>query len=204
MKYSQPDFYKFSEDSIHIGNWALEELSNKNVSFEGFKGADFGAGCGVVGLEFLSKSNKSIPFDFIEEQNDFEAHFNKNSDQLNKKSKEKIHFFNNNIMEMRGQKYSNYYDLILSNPPYFNKEENRLGSSKERNQCRFFMDLKLEEWIEIIFLCLKKGGNACFSMRDPEGKKKELLEENYKDKVSFKYKTLMEKTTLVFFSVLKK
>ena len=204
MKYSQPEFYRFSEDSIHIGNWTLEELSKRNFSCEDFKGADFGAGCGVVGLEFLSKLNKSITFDFIEGQESFESHFKNNRDQVLNISKEKVNFLNINLNEMRTEDYSNYYDLILTNPPYFNKNENRLGPSKERNHCRFFMDLGFEEWIEIIFLCLKVGGDACFSMRDFEGKKKSFLEEKYKDKVSFKYKILMDKTTLVFFSVLKK
>ena len=203
MKYSQPDFYRFSEDSIHISSWAAKKLGVLELSPDEFHGADFGCGCGIVGLEFLAKIEKSLKFDFFEVQKPFKEHFEKNVKIFSLLEEKQIRFFNLNLKSLKVEEFKNNYDLILSNPPYFNVDENRMGASALRNNCRFFTNLSFEEWIEVIFYCLKVGGSTCFSMRDPD-KKKDFLETHFKNKVNLTFKYLKDKTTLVFLFVLEK
>ena len=151
IKYSQPDFYHFNEDSILL----VKETISFFKPFLSFKNVlDLCAGCGVVGIE-LSLSIKSDSLDFIELQEDFVVHLKENILNYNISNTNiyNLDFLNCNVDKK--------YDLILMNPPYFDSEANRLGPNPNKNKCRLITKLKAQKLIKKIELSLLDQGHLC-------------------------------------------
>jgi len=151
IKYSQPDFYHFSEDSIL--------LVKESVSFFKTKGKfknvlDLCAGCGVIGIE-LSLSIKIDSLDFIELQEDFLVHLKQNllNSNIRNTNIYNLDFLNCNLNKK--------YDLILMNPPYFDSEANRLGPNPNKNKCRLITRSKAQKIITKIEESLLDQGHLC-------------------------------------------
>lgn len=108
--YSQPDFYRFNSDSFELINF-IKKL-NPNVKSI----LDIGAGSGVIGIE-ISRSLSIDLVVFVEAQKEFYEHLVLNCNT----------FIPQISREIIITKISNYdslkkFDLIVSNPPYFNKK----------------------------------------------------------------------------------
>ncbi len=166
-KYSQPFEYRFSLDSIEMA-WVVSQEFAKLPSEQlaEMKVLDLCAGCGVIGFElnFHIPSLKKI--DFVEVQKNYAEHFEANRDLV--KNEGQFEFRSMNYDQLLVPTFQNRYDLILSNPPYFRREQGKLSPSDFKNRCRFFIDSTFEKLIESIDHCLKPTGEAFLLLRSLE------------------------------------
>jgi tRNA1Val (adenine37-N6)-methyltransferase len=168
LQYCQPEFYKFSEDSVFLAKESsslIKELFPKGTSI---KGLDLCSGCGVVGIETLRRLENCSFFHFVELQVMFKDSFQENIDFfLDKTQKNKVKLYNSSVESF--PKYSQKkYNLIVSNPPFFKEGKNRLGPDNRRNLCRFLVDLDFLNFLSFIYNYLDKNGVALFLGRENE------------------------------------
>jgi tRNA1Val (adenine37-N6)-methyltransferase len=166
--YSQPENYKFSHDSVFLARLVHELLAARKMA--GWRALDLCAGCGIVGLDFLFhglQANHDVParFDFMEIQDEYEAHFTANRMRL-AEYKGEAHWWPLNYNALQGEAFAGLYDLILCNPPYFRLGQGKLSPSAFKNRCRFYIDSDYESLIEGILAALKPGGEAYILLRD--------------------------------------
>lgn len=133
-------------------------------------GLDLCAGCGVVGLDLLFHfhQNNQMPFkkfDFLEVQEVYKSHF-----EINKKNllpiEDRLNLLIMNYSKLREKDFSEKYDLIVSNPPFFSPSQGKLSPSEFKNRCRFFMDASFETLIQGVENSLKMGGQAYLLIRN--------------------------------------
>ncbi|MBG09391.1 MAG: hypothetical protein CME68_11570 [Halobacteriovoraceae bacterium] len=195
LKYCQPEFYKFSEDSLFLANESSKLIKDNFPKNYPIRGLDLCSGCGVVGIETMRQLENVFLFHFLELQGLFQGFFHKNTVFfLNQDERNKVKFYNSDFDSFSSSKlYSNIkYNLIVSNPPYFKKEKNREGADKRRNLCRFFSDSDFTKFLQFIFAFLDKKGIALFLGRDSEIEYdiKTFLEKKSKDFEIIKYKSV--------------
>lgn len=172
MKYSQPEEYHFSHDSVFLARYVFEWIQKK-ANFQLLSAADFCSGCGVVGLDFLihlHQNKMKLPdsVDFIEVQDIYQKHFeyNQSQFQLLCPSDVGLIFLNQNYSVVSQEtSFFEKYDLILCNPPYFNLGQGKLSLSEFKNRCRFFMDSDFEHLLKSIRASLKADGVAFVLLR---------------------------------------
>ena len=149
MDYLQPKFYRFSEDSI----W----LSKRAASLS--KGAksilDLGTGCGVVGIETTNLIESVERLVLLEPQAEFTKYIKTNFELLNRD----VEFdLVNEYVE--GYESKDKFDLIVSNPPYFNPGHSRLSPNKNKSKCRTFENSSLKNFVEAALRNLSPSGQA--------------------------------------------
>ncbi|MFN8370606.1 MAG: RsmD family RNA methyltransferase [Bacteriovoracaceae bacterium] len=160
--YSQPNFYKFNEDSILLTKYLIENSVGK---FD--RALDLCAGCGVLGIELLSH-NIISSCDFLEYQNNFLEHILHNLNLLEEpKLDTAIHIGSmSEFLASNRDKFYKKYDLIISNPPFFNIEDYKVSESNiDRNYCRFFIKDNQDIFFEFIANALKEKGECYFLFR---------------------------------------
>jgi len=152
--YQQPEFYKFSEDSIFLSRQAIKRIKGH------MRVLDVASGCGVVGLEVIRIGEFKGQVDFLEIQPEFKSYFENN--------KKYLKAFNANFILGDYSKISldEKYDLIISNPPYFSPEDHRFGLDENKNICRFFLNGDLDNLISFFRRHLKPKGIGLFLCRD--------------------------------------
>ncbi len=154
MKYSQPDFYHFSEDSIFLSNFVAKELDAFNKK-EALNLIDLCAGCGVVGIEVVLKAKKEIALTSCEYQVEFEKHLKINSNKFI--SNKEVEIVMADIVDLNTGKYNNCFDVVVCNPPYYNLGTGRLPADKNKSLCHFWPNHLNEELFRIISLLIKKS-----------------------------------------------
>jgi tRNA1Val (adenine37-N6)-methyltransferase len=172
IEYSQPLEYRFSLDSVFLAQRVADWLFRRQAQPQNI--ADLCAGCGVVGLELLFHLNRRDglspqSIDFIEIQNQYVDHFEKNKTEIKKlfHSRTKLNFLIENYQNLIGHpECKNYYDLIIGNPPYFLADQGKLSPSEFKNRCRFFLDSDFSHLIKYIGHSLAKAGSAFLLMRE--------------------------------------
>lgn len=168
IEYSQPSEYRFSHDSVFLARQVFDRLKHRELSQ--LRGLDIGAGCGIVGLDFLFHCKNSgvkppLVFDFLEIQDIYKTHFEFNYKQLRLKNT-KARFLLQNYRTLQESSAISKYDLILSNPPYFRLGTGALSPSQFKNRCRFFMDGTFEELIFGIRNSLAPSGEAYLLIKE--------------------------------------
>lgn len=166
FNYSQPGEYNFSHDSVFLAHRVSEIIKAEGLKLNNV--LDLCSGCGVVGLDFLFYLNQNhllmpLNVDFLEVQELYRLHFNKNVDTLKSqlRTKPEFKFLNMNYAElMKMPEFSNKYDLIISNPPYFRKGFGKLSPKEFKNRCRFFIDSDYPHLIKSIEHSLHPEGKA--------------------------------------------
>ncbi|WP_372652945.1 RsmD family RNA methyltransferase [Halobacteriovorax sp.] len=149
LNYSQPNFYKFSRDSIELADLAVK-YEKENLSLQVL---ELFAGSGVIGVEFENKHQSVEHITFIELQEEFEPYLKENTKNLN--CDFKIFF-----QDFRSLDTKKKYDVILLNPPYFDSKKSRIGSDDNRNLCRFILNFELKDIFKQLESCLSKSGSA--------------------------------------------
>lgn len=161
--YSQPEDYRFSLDSVFLAQRVAKVYENiPNLSE--FKVLDICSGCGVIGLELNFHLNNLKNIDFLEIQEIYRSHFLTNI----KQSKSLDPHFNlrlENYEILSFPEEKDKYDLIVSNPPYFFKNEGLLSPNEFKNRCRFFLDSDFKTLILGIHNSLKPKAKAFILLR---------------------------------------
>jgi tRNA1(Val) A37 N6-methylase TrmN6 len=178
LNYSQPKFYKFTEDSILLADYVVNEIKEKKISPN--KALDLCCGCGVIGLEIINKSNLDIPFTFCDIQEDYKEHFLENSEQVSNLSNR---FITSSFLELSqtGLKF----DLIVSNPPYFDSERSRPSADNKKDICQRFLDENFEDFIDSCVSLLNSNGKVYFLMRPDSQPDWEEIQGKWKGDIKF-------------------
>jgi tRNA1(Val) A37 N6-methylase TrmN6 len=153
--YSQPEGYRFCQDSILFPKFVAARIGSR-VSAE-TRLLDVCTGCGVVGFELQYHLPQIRRMDFLEIQDEFAAHFEANREIANKPHS---HFLNENYARLSRPEFASKYDFILGNPPYFMIDEGKLSGRPLNDRARFFLDEKFETLIEGVIHALKPSGEA--------------------------------------------
>jgi tRNA1Val (adenine37-N6)-methyltransferase len=156
--YAQPPQYRFCQDSV-IFSWLVAQICKKQIEPERFRALDIGAGCGVLGFELVSYLPQISHFDFIEVQDAFAGYFTQNL-QITGRRPETFRFLNKNYDCLSTPEFTECYDLIIANPPYFFVSDGKPAKSELRHRCRFFADSTLEKLLLGVGAALKPGGEA--------------------------------------------
>ncbi len=168
--FSQPDFYRFSDDSVVLAKFIADEVSLST----GNRILDLCCGCGVVGLEVLARTSTPLHLDSLEIQSEFREYFDANCKKLNSSHGHDIHFI---VSDYNDYSSPVPYNLILCNPPYFNSESNRPSPDEKRNRCRIFNSTERENLLKCIERLLGTESSCYILVRKAEGLYK-LIEES--------------------------
>lgn len=155
MDYSQPQFYKFNEDSLLLRDFVLEQCKLEN--YESL--IDVGTGCGVIGIELanIMNLNKLILF---EKQTEFKQYIFQNIENI-LKTDSKVHVHLKPFQEYRGEKA----DLVVSNPPYFIEGDGRLPEDDRTRNCKFTNIEFFKKLDDFIRNNLNNGGRGFYLFR---------------------------------------
>jgi len=181
--YSQPDFYRFNEDSIKLVRYVI----NKNL--ESTNVLDVCAGSGVIGIEYaqLKKVKKLV---FVELQRDFQIHLHMNIQQ----------FLSDDVeTEVYITPLSKFYpeekfDLILANPPYYLPDSGRISPDEKRAIARSFIIDGWESFFQLTLRSLSDNGKA-FIVLKKDFKLQQFLSESCPKELII---TIEEQLDLIF------
>lgn len=136
-EYSQPNFYRFNEDSLDLVRWVL----GKSLKVSSL--LDLGAGSGVIAIEYHHHSPVER-ITLLEIQDDFRPHLVANARGLPAEI----------VIDSFSRFYPNQrFDLILSNPPYFLKGHGQESHDERRNIARSF---QRDAWRDL-FACVERS-----------------------------------------------
>lgn len=167
FEYYQPEDYKFSLDSIYLAKSVADRIMHKK-SLEDYNVLDLCAGTGVIGFELFIHLNRFKRIDFLEVQNVYQECFLKNKAEILKQCETNVelNWINTNYEYTINQHdFSNLYDLIVCNPPYFFVGEGVLSPNEFKNRCRYFIDSNLENLVLSILHMLKVNASAFMLLR---------------------------------------
>lgn len=143
--YQDDRYFKFSLDGVLLSHFVTIKLTTKKI-------IDIGTGTGIIPLILSLKTN--IKIDAVEIQKELCELFTKTI-KLNH-LENNINLIHSDIKEFsKERKNLNQYDIVVSNPPYFNKIEN----NSVRNNARCENCLTLEELVSASNRILKDGGS---------------------------------------------
>lgn len=167
--YSQPEEYHFSHDSVFLAREVFERLQEL-LSQDDVQILDLCAGCGIVGLDLAFHLLKEKSFkgqiEFLEVQDVYTEYFKKNRLTLQSLFSVKDAQLNWQIKNYAEAHVNSKYDLIISNPPYFETGKGLLSPSEFKNRCRFFVDSDWQTMVQFIQRSLKPTGKAYFLVRE--------------------------------------
>lgn len=153
--YSQPEFYKFSQDSTLLSSFVAENYHKQKDSINVL---DLCCGCGVVGIEFVRKFGDINKISFLEVQNEFEPHiFNNIKNYIPETNFEII------INSLCNYSFPRQFDLIISNPPYYLNGSGRESENLKKMKCHFISAEDFFTLIAVAKNCLAPGGKFYFS-----------------------------------------
>ncbi|WP_195340389.1 tRNA1(Val) (adenine(37)-N6)-methyltransferase [Fusobacterium sp. 1001295B_180824_G3] len=187
--------YKYGEDTILLFKLFQATLNKKNIKL-----LDIGTGNGILPIllsdsEFLSelvgidiqkenieRANKALKLNKIEKNIQFEC------------------------MDIRKYKKSNYFDIIISNPPYMNDNGKKINENEHKAISRHEIKLNLSELISNAKRLLKPIGLLYFMHRTHRLVEiiKTLDENNFSiKKIIFIYSAKNNKSSMMFIEAVK-
>lgn len=158
IKYHQPDFYHFSEDSLFLVNKVLERISGRDNPL---KILDAFCGCGIIGCEIMQKLPKGSECLFLEKQADFFGSLVENSRKIS--PNQKYRCLQEDFFEYQGKQE---FDLILVNPPYYESSSSRPSKNSKKNMCQRLSREEREKFIFRLSQLLSTNGEAFFLESD--------------------------------------
>lgn len=187
--------YKYGEDTILLFKLFQASLNKKNIKL-----LDIGTGNGILPIllsdnEFLSEL---VGID-IQKENIDRAN---EALQLNKIEKN-IQF---ECIDIREYRKSNYFDVIISNPPYMDDNEKKINENEHKAISRHEIKLSLNELISNAKRLLKPIGLLYFIHRTHRLVEiiKALDKNNFSiKKIIFIYSAQNNKSTMMFVEAVK-
>lgn len=161
--YNQPDEYRFSLDSTQLAEFVASQLVSRN-DLSSLRILDLCAGCGVIGFELSWHLQAIQHIDFVEVQDIYTNCFFENRSTVNRPECQ-FNWYLLNYDELHQTHWEAKYDLIISNPPYFQPGHGVLSPSQFKNRCRFYIDSSFENYIKAIANALADNGEAYFLLR---------------------------------------
>lgn len=158
IKYSQPSFFKFGNDSLYLSDFIARTRNKSSHLF-----LEVGTGCGVISLE-LAKKDSDISIHAIEPQSLFYEHFYKNIKNYNINNVELVRA----SLEDFSLKNKKTYDVIFLNPPYFWNSESRASPDQNRDQCRRMKKEVFSQWLKLFHGLLNESGELFLSYRSDD------------------------------------
>lgn len=143
--YQNTDWFSFNLDSILLANFVTKNLKNKKI-------LDIGTGTGVIPL--ILTINENVKIDAIEIQKNVYDMCKKTIEY--NKLEDRIKLINNDV-EIYSKDINNYYDIILSNPPYFKNKKTNINKEKAISKHEIFLDL--DKIIKVSKKMLKNRGS---------------------------------------------
>lgn len=155
---------KVGTDGVLLGAWAPVDTAKKAL--------DIGSGSGLIAL-MLAQRNENLLIDAVELDSDaaLQAQENFQGSQW----QERLRVVNQDIVAF-SQQIDFQYDLIVSNPPYF--EPAVACRSEQRDQARYTTTLTHETLLECAKKCLKVRGLFGLVLPYEVGEKIELIAQN--------------------------
>ena len=187
--------YKYGEDTILLFKLFQDSLNKKNIKL-----LDIGTGNGI--LPILLSDNK-----FLTELIGIDIQ-KENIDRANKalelnKIEKNIQF---ECIDIREYKNSNYFDIIISNPPYMDDNGKKINENEHRAISRHEIKLNLSEFISNAKRLLKPIGSLYFIHRTH--RLVEIIKALDKNdfsvkKIIFIYSARNNKSTMMFVEAIK-
>ena len=143
------DGFCFGIDAVLLSDFAKEIKNNSNV-------LDLGTGTGILSILLSGKTNLNKIYG-IEIQEDV-ADMAKRSVELNN-LENKIEIINKNIKELNNIFEKNYFDAIVTNPPYKKINTGKENEKTNKYISRHEVTASLEDFIKISFDLLKDKGS---------------------------------------------
>lgn len=140
---------KVCTDACLFGAWVAEKVKSENSKVKSV--LDIGTGTGLLSLMLAQKTQASIDAVEIDKAAATQAQQNFDASPW----KERILVHNNSIQELH-QIANQPYDLIISNPPFF--ENNLKSDDSKRNLALHSSELSLEELLNAITIHLNRDG----------------------------------------------
>ena len=187
--------YKYGEDTVLLFKLFQASLNKKNIKL-----LDIGTGNGILPIllsnnEFLSEL---VGID-IQKENIDRAN---EALQLNKIEKNILF----ECMDIREYRKSNYFDIIISNPPYMNDNGKKINENEHKAISRHEIKLSLNELISNAKRLLKPIGLLYFIHRTHRLVEiiKALDKNNFSiKKIIFIYSAQNNKSTMMFVEAVK-
>lgn len=147
--YSQPEFYRFNEDSLKLVRWIESQVKEANHIL------DLGAGAGILGIE-LANFYAPESLTLLEMQEDYLIHLQENlTTQLTVKTNPLV------VMSSFGEwKPLRDYDLIVCNPPYYLPGHGHPSADKRKHLSRTFVKDNWDILLDLIEKSLTPEGKA--------------------------------------------
>lgn len=161
-QYKQPDEYHFSLDSIHFAEFVAKDFHSQHLN--SIRVLDLCAGCGVIGFQLSWFLRELRQIDFVEIQEHYVKSFKENVSIVNRPELQ-LTWHLLNYDELCKKSWEKKYDLIVSNPPYFQAGHGMLSPSPFKNRCRFFLDSSFTNFIKALYNTLAPQGKAYFLLR---------------------------------------
>lgn len=159
LKYSQPEFYKFSEDSTQLANLVIKDAP------KGGSLLDICCGSGIVGIE-ISKGLNISRASFVEKQSDFKEHIELNLSQFSTESFSEVVVGDFIKIDMAED-----FDIIVMNPPYFNRAHHRISPNRNKDICRAFDSGEISALVKKGLSLLSNSGSFYIVLRDNDALK---------------------------------
>ena len=146
-EYSQPSFYRFSDDTIMFSKMSARLINALSAQYSRI--LDFGAGCGVIGIEIKQLLSESCQVDFLESQREFDHCLAAN-----------LKRFQINDSRIFGgfEEIADKYDIIVSNPPFFDLNSSRSSPCPLKNMCRLISKENADLWLKRLYSICEPGG----------------------------------------------
>jgi len=172
---------KVTTDSCLFGAWVAEQIRSHGPE----KGAilDIGAGTGLLSLMLAQKTNSPITSVEIDKDSFVQASENINASPW----KERITIVHSDIKDFTPPVY---YDVIISNPPFYEKEWP--SDNSKRNTAHHSSELLVEDLLDIIIATLTPNGK--FYLLLPYKRQEELIKLFDQKQIAVLQKILVRQT----------
>lgn len=143
------DGFCYGIDSVLLSDFSKNIRKNSNV-------LDLGTGTGILGFLLIAKTEIKKVFG-IEIQPDIADMANR-SIKLNN-LEDKFEIINCNIKDLENKLKIDYFDAIVTNPPYKKSNSGGINENKTKLISRHEVEANLEDFIKVSFKMLKDKGS---------------------------------------------
>ena len=145
--------YHFSADSIYLADQA--DFQNARTA------ADFGAGCGIVGLCALEKKKPDSlkRLFFVEREQAFFPSLKKNIELYQPHTNAGLSIISRDWRDLTPEDFGGPIDYVLANPPYFSPNS-RPSPNPVRDAARRELHGNLNDLVEVLKRLISPAGRA--------------------------------------------